>query len=208
MLGPTGVGAVYGRLDLLEEMPPFILGGVLAYIMNIPMMKMEKFVKAFIPDKYEDKYKGVIRAFSIVLSLLLLVLIIVVIAFLLIPELVENIESLMNNIPGLIESGRDFVVKLLDQYPDLQKEIEVITKFNGEDATILDVKKKSGTDTVTLVEQINKRLDELAEQLMEEYKEKEVETTTVTTTIIEEENPATEKTLFYDVISRKLYFKI
>ena len=27
MLGPTGVGAVYGRLDLLEEMPPFILGG-------------------------------------------------------------------------------------------------------------------------------------------------------------------------------------
>ncbi|MBQ5315113.1 MAG: TlpA family protein disulfide reductase [Oscillospiraceae bacterium] len=33
--------------------------------------------------------------------------------------------------------------------------------------------------------------------LKEEYKEKEVETTTVTTTIIEEENPATEKTLFY-----------
>ncbi len=38
--------------------------------------------------------------------------------------------------------------------------------------------------------------------LKEEYKEKETETTTVTTTIIEEENPATEKTLFYpqDVI--------
>ena len=38
--------------------------------------------------------------------------------------------------------------------------------------------------------------------LKEEYKEKEVEKTTVTTTIIEEENPATEKTLFYpqDVI--------
>ena len=38
--------------------------------------------------------------------------------------------------------------------------------------------------------------------LKEEYKEKEVETTAVTTTIIEEENPATEKTLFYpqDVI--------
>ncbi len=38
--------------------------------------------------------------------------------------------------------------------------------------------------------------------LKKEYKEKEVEKTTVTTTIIEEENPATEKTLFYpqDVI--------
>ena len=27
MLGPSGVGVVYGKLDLLEEMPPFILGG-------------------------------------------------------------------------------------------------------------------------------------------------------------------------------------
>lgn len=38
--------------------------------------------------------------------------------------------------------------------------------------------------------------------LKKEYKEKETETTAVTTTIIEEENPATEKTLFYpqDVI--------
>ena len=27
MLGPSGVGAVYGKLNLLEEMPPFILGG-------------------------------------------------------------------------------------------------------------------------------------------------------------------------------------
>ena len=33
--------------------------------------------------------------------------------------------------------------------------------------------------------------------LTKDYKEKETETTTVTTTIIEEENPATEKTLFY-----------
>lgn len=38
--------------------------------------------------------------------------------------------------------------------------------------------------------------------LTKDYKEKETETTTVTTTIIEEENPTTEKTLFYpqDVI--------
>ncbi len=27
MLGPSGVGAVYGKSELLEEMPPFILGG-------------------------------------------------------------------------------------------------------------------------------------------------------------------------------------
>jgi len=27
MLGPTGIGALYGRRELLEEMPPFLVGG-------------------------------------------------------------------------------------------------------------------------------------------------------------------------------------
>ena len=123
--------------NIYRVFSPFILGGVLAYIMNIPMMKMEKFVKAFVPDKYEDKYKGVIRAFSIILSLLLLVLIIVVIAFLLIPELVENIESLMNSVPALVESGKDFVIGLLDKYPDIQKEIEVMFAESGSVSSIV-----------------------------------------------------------------------
>ena len=31
---------------------PFILGVVLAYVLNIPMKKMEVFIKKFIPDKH------------------------------------------------------------------------------------------------------------------------------------------------------------
>ena len=103
---------------------PFILGFVLAYILNIPTMKMEKLLKAAIPDKYEDKYQGLIRVVSIVLSLLLLIGIFVVIAFLLIPELIENIELLMKNIPGLIDRIEVFAVDLLDKYPEIQLEIK------------------------------------------------------------------------------------
>lgn len=103
---------------------PFILGFVLAYILNIPTMKMEKLLKAAIPDKYEDDYKGLIRVVSIILSLLLLIGIFVIIAFLLIPELIENIELLMKNIPGLIDKIEVFAIDLLDKYPEVQLEIK------------------------------------------------------------------------------------
>ena len=83
---------------------PFILGAAIAYVLNIPMTKVEYLLKKAIPDKYEDKYKGLIRAVAIVLSLLLLLCIVGFIAFLLIPELIENIESLMNSVPALVES--------------------------------------------------------------------------------------------------------
>ena len=121
--------------DVLENIyrvfSPFILGFVLAYILNIPMMKVEKLLKKAIPDKYEDKYSGAIRLVSIILSILLLVLVIAFVGFLLIPELIENIESLMNNIPAFIEGGKDWVINLLDKYPDVQREIEVMFAESG-----------------------------------------------------------------------------
>jgi len=103
---------------------PFILGFVLAYILNIPTMKLEYLIKKAIPDKYEDKYQGIIRVFSITLSLLLLILVIVFIAFLLIPELIDNIELLMKNIPGLIDKIEVLVLDLLDKYPEIQVQIK------------------------------------------------------------------------------------
>lgn len=103
---------------------PFILGFVLAYILNIPTMKIEKLLKKAIPDKYENNYKGLIRVVSITLSLLLLIGIFVIIAFLLIPELIENIELLMKNIPGLIDKVEVFAIDLLDKYPEVQLEIK------------------------------------------------------------------------------------
>ena len=117
--------------NIYRVFSPFILGFVLAYILNIPMMKVEYLLKKAIPDKYEDKYSGLIRLVSIILSILLLVLIIAFVGFLLIPELIENIESLMNNIPAFIEGVKDWVINLLDKYPDVQREIEVMFAESG-----------------------------------------------------------------------------
>jgi cysteine desulfurase/selenocysteine lyase len=48
MLGPTGVGVLYGRKDLLESMPPFLGGGDM-----IKRVHLRSFVANEIPHKFE-----------------------------------------------------------------------------------------------------------------------------------------------------------
>jgi cysteine desulfurase/selenocysteine lyase len=48
MCGPTGVGVLYGRRDLLEEMPPFLGGGDM-----IKQVELRSFTSNSIPHKFE-----------------------------------------------------------------------------------------------------------------------------------------------------------
>jgi cysteine desulfurase / selenocysteine lyase len=48
MLGPTGIGALYGRRDLLESMPPFLGGGDM-----IKTVHLRSFIPNDLPHKFE-----------------------------------------------------------------------------------------------------------------------------------------------------------
>ena len=48
MCGPTGIGVLYGKLDLLEEMPPFLGGGSM-----IRTVQRERSTYADLPQKFE-----------------------------------------------------------------------------------------------------------------------------------------------------------
>jgi cysteine desulfurase/selenocysteine lyase len=48
MLGPTGIGALYGRMDLLESMPPFLGGGDM-----IKTVHLRNFTPNSVPHKFE-----------------------------------------------------------------------------------------------------------------------------------------------------------
>ena len=102
---------------------PFILGGIIAFILNIPMTKIENSL-----NKRMNNKKTFVRILSIILSLLLFFIIIILIAFLLMPELIENIQLLISNIPGLFDKVEELVLELLDKYPNIQVQIE--TFFN------------------------------------------------------------------------------
>ncbi len=48
MVGPTGIGALFGRLDLLDKMPPFMGGGEM-----IKSVELRSFISNDLPHKFE-----------------------------------------------------------------------------------------------------------------------------------------------------------
>ena len=117
-----------GINSFIVVLKPFILGFVIAYILNIPMSKIEGLLKN--NTKMKDNS---VRLISIFLSLLIFIMVISFIAFLLIPELVESIQLLMNNIPGVVNKTEMWILDLLDKYPDIQAQIK--STFIKADAT-------------------------------------------------------------------------
>jgi cysteine desulfurase/selenocysteine lyase len=57
MCGPTGIGALYGRLELLEAMPPFLGGGDM-----IKRVELRSFVANDVPHKFEAGTPAVAEA--------------------------------------------------------------------------------------------------------------------------------------------------
>lgn len=136
----TNLPIIFGFIShLLHLLYPFILGAVIAFILNIPMTKIENFIKK---HQKSDKSKLPVRTISITLSLVIFVGVIILISFLLIPELIENIQLLIKNIPGFIENIQNWVLDLVDNYPDIKLRVEEVfedtTNVNNIMVTVLN----------------------------------------------------------------------
>lgn len=144
----VGVGAywIINNLSIIGNilgtiftcLTPFILGGVIAYILNIPMTKIESFLRKRI--KKDSKFP--VRIISIILSLLLLVVVLALVAFIILPELIENIGLLINSIPTIAEKVETWVLDMLNKYPEIQIKLQNIfensTGFNDVVSSILN----------------------------------------------------------------------
>ena len=60
MCGPTGVGVLYGRKDLLEEMPPFLGGGDM-----IKRVELRSFTPNSVPHKFEAGTPAIAEAIGL-----------------------------------------------------------------------------------------------------------------------------------------------
>lgn len=108
---------------ILDALFPFILGIILAFILNIPMMKIENFLEK-IQKEFKIKFKT--RGISIIVSLIIFLLIIAFISFNLIPELINNIESLIKSLPSIINNTKNYTLNLLKDFPSIQARINNI----------------------------------------------------------------------------------
>jgi predicted PurR-regulated permease PerM len=93
---------------------PFVIGGVLAFILNAPMRFIENRLK-FI------KNEKVLRVSAILLTLLAIILLVAGIVMLLIPQIKDTIELLMSQMPEFYARVQTFVMEFLEARPQLKE---------------------------------------------------------------------------------------
>lgn len=100
------LGAVLGLIA------PFLLGGCIAFILNVPMKRIETMLFPK-PTKISQKIK---RPFSLLLTLILLLALIGVVFGLIIPELGNSFLTLRNNVIRFLVSFEQQHPAFLDQF--------------------------------------------------------------------------------------------
>ena len=106
------VAAVFSVIKKIAA--PFVAGATVAFILNVPMRAFENLLKGI-------KNNTLRRVVAIVLTLIALLLVLALVFWLLIPELVETIQSL---IPTLETFGKDMVQKAIvfvQDHPEMQE---------------------------------------------------------------------------------------
>ncbi len=93
---------------------PFILGGALAFVFNVPMRRIE--AELF---KRKPNFKGK-RAISYLLSLILILGIIVIALFVIVPELIDTVKQLTAQIPVAMGKFQELILNLGVRYPELK----------------------------------------------------------------------------------------
>ena len=108
------VAKLFGTL--LSAAMPLLIGGALAYVLNLIMRSYEK---RFFPRSTNSKVAKLRRPVCLLLAILSLLAIITVIVWLILPELVDCVELLIAQLPGAIES----VIAWLDTVPFLSEDL-------------------------------------------------------------------------------------
>ena len=103
---------------------PFVLGACLAFILNVPMRAIEGLLKGV-------KKPGFRRVLSVLLTFVAVLLVLAIVFLLLIPQIVNTVESLVPKLVEFFNNVQTFVIDSINNNPDL---VELIgTELNKFD---------------------------------------------------------------------------
>lgn len=114
----TGFGVLLGILA------PFILGGVIAFIMKIPLNFLERKVFSKIKNEKFQKHK---RTISIAISFIFIILVFFLITAIIVPQLINSFDGLRKSLPSFLQMAIDKTreIPYLNNYSDkLQSEYD------------------------------------------------------------------------------------
>lgn len=119
----SSVGNIFSTL--FSIISPFVLGGCLAFILNIPMSFFEKKLFKTKKSNKNKKSKG-LRIVSIIFAIIVIILILTLIIRLIVPELIEVVKVLIDNIPYYIEELTKFAQNYVDETQDINTMLQEI----------------------------------------------------------------------------------
>ena len=114
----TGFGVLLGILA------PFILGGVIAFIMKIPLNFLERKVFSKIKNEKFQEHK---RTISIAISFIFIILVFFLITAIIVPQLINSFDGLRKSLPSFLQMAIDKTreIPYLNNYSDkLQSEYD------------------------------------------------------------------------------------
>ncbi len=93
---------------------PFAVGAVMAFILNVPMRAIERMLSGVKKEKAR-------RALAVLLTMLAILLVITGVILLLVPQIVETVESLIAQLPGFYNRVKSGILAFLEQNPALME---------------------------------------------------------------------------------------
>jgi cysteine desulfurase/selenocysteine lyase len=100
MCGPTGIGVLYGRPELLEEMPPFLTGGSMISVVTLAKTTWDE-----IPHKFEAGTPDIAGAAGLLAAVDYLEKVGLSAIFRHGAELTEYADEMLSEVPGLTRYG-------------------------------------------------------------------------------------------------------
>lgn len=124
-LGLQNLGILFGSLQgLIKILNPFILGACIAFILNVGVNLIEtKWIKNKKKNKFIQRIK---RPLSIFLAMLILFAAIFFVIFLVIPGLIDTIDSIKTYIPGIATNVQNWLYDMTNQYSQINDTIKSI----------------------------------------------------------------------------------
>ena len=110
----------------ISILAPFIAGAVVAFILNVPMRAVEGWLKGV-------KNAGFRRALAMIITILLVILVLIGVFYLLIPQIINTVESLVDTLPDFFNRVYDQAMAFLADHPEAMQWLSDNTDFEKLD---------------------------------------------------------------------------
>lgn len=127
-LALNNITGILGTISYLAGLiMPFIVGGVIAFIFNVPMKAIEKNIKKLVDKKCKKQHNKLVRVLAYFLTLIIIIAVIAGVLLIVVPELVNTIADLISQVPVAFNKLLVWLQTMLASYPEYEEKLNSIS---------------------------------------------------------------------------------